>query len=58
MASASSQQQFPYTQPPSKVICLRDLPGNAREEELVELEKPFSKIVNTVQSTIRKTKVG
>ncbi|CAK9187727.1 unnamed protein product [Ilex paraguariensis] len=47
MASVSSQQQFRYTQPPSKVLHLRNLPWECTEEELVELGKPFGKVVNT-----------
>ncbi|XP_010924847.1 polypyrimidine tract-binding protein homolog 1 [Elaeis guineensis] len=47
MASASSQPQFRNTQPPSKVIHLRNLPWECTEEELIELGKPFGKIVNT-----------
>ncbi|XP_022723821.1 polypyrimidine tract-binding protein homolog 2-like isoform X2 [Durio zibethinus] len=47
MASASSQPQFRYTQPPSKVLHLRNLPWECTEEELIELGKPFGKVVNT-----------
>ncbi|GLU24381.1 hypothetical protein SLE2022_403210 [Rubroshorea leprosula] len=47
MASVSSQQQFRYTQPPSKVLHLRNLPWECAEEELIELGKPFGKVVNT-----------
>ncbi|KAH0453010.1 hypothetical protein IEQ34_017334 [Dendrobium chrysotoxum] len=47
MASTASQPQFRYTQPPSKVIHLRNLPWECTEEELVELGKPFGKVVNT-----------
>lgn len=47
MASVSSQPQFRYTQPPSKVLHLRNLPWECTEEELVELGKPFGKVVNT-----------
>ncbi|CAL5204023.1 unnamed protein product [Lathyrus oleraceus] len=47
MASVSSQQQFRYTQPPSKVLHLRNLPWECTEEELIELGKPFGKVVNT-----------
>ncbi|MBA0583734.1 hypothetical protein Gorai_014579 [Gossypium raimondii] len=47
MASVSSQPQFRYTQPPSKVLHLRNLPWECTEEELIELGKPFGKIVNT-----------
>lgn len=45
--SSSSQPQFRYTQTPSKVLHLRNLPWECIEEELVELCKPFGKIVNT-----------
>ncbi|KAL9262628.1 Polypyrimidine tract-binding protein homolog 2-like protein [Drosera capensis] len=44
---ASSQPQFRYTQPPSKVLHLRNLPWECTEEELIELGKPFGKVVNT-----------
>ncbi|XP_072990898.1 polypyrimidine tract-binding protein homolog 1-like isoform X1 [Typha latifolia] len=47
MSSSSGQQQFRYTQTPSKVLHLRNLPWECAEEELVELCKPFGKIVNT-----------
>ncbi|CAB4302003.1 unnamed protein product [Prunus armeniaca] len=47
MASVSSQPQFRYTQPPSKVLHLRNLPWECTEEELIELGKPFGKVVNT-----------
>lgn len=47
MASVSTQQQFRYTQPPSKVLHLRNLPWECIEEELIELGKPFGKVVNT-----------
>lgn len=43
----SSQPQFRYTQPPSKVLHLRNLPWECTEEELIELGKPFGKVVNT-----------
>ncbi|RWR84001.1 polypyrimidine tract-binding protein 1-like protein isoform X1 [Cinnamomum micranthum f. kanehirae] len=46
-SSSSSQPQFRYTQTPSKVLHLRNLPWECTEEELVELCKPFGKIVNT-----------
>ncbi|KAH9624394.1 hypothetical protein KSS87_017949 [Heliosperma pusillum] len=46
MASAS-QPQFRYTQPPSKVLHLRNLPWECTPEELIELGKPFGKVVNT-----------
>ncbi|KAH7554568.1 hypothetical protein JRO89_XS12G0237500 [Xanthoceras sorbifolium] len=45
--STSSQPQFRYTQTPSKVLHLRNLPWECAEEELVELCRPFGKIVNT-----------
>uniref|UniRef100_A0A0D6QZJ1 RRM domain-containing protein n=1 Tax=Araucaria cunninghamii TaxID=56994 RepID=A0A0D6QZJ1_ARACU len=47
MASSAGQPQFRYTQPPSKVLHLRNLPWECSEEELIELCKPFGKIVNT-----------
>eukprot|EP01018_Ginkgo_biloba_P038305 Gb_09196 [translate_table: standard] len=47
MTSSAGQPQFRYTQPPSKVLHLRNLPWECTEEELVELCKPFGKIVNT-----------
>ncbi|KAL3574840.1 hypothetical protein D5086_022941 [Populus alba] len=47
MSSVSSQPQFRLTQPPSKVLHLRNLPWECTEEELVELGKPFGKVVNT-----------
>nr|XP_010939821.1 polypyrimidine tract-binding protein homolog 1 isoform X3 [Elaeis guineensis] len=47
MSSTSGQPQFRYTQTPSKVLHLRNLPWECTEEELVELCKPFGKIVNT-----------
>ncbi|XAR71255.1 hypothetical protein NMG60_11028436 [Bertholletia excelsa] len=45
--SSSAQPQFRYTQTPSKVLHLRNLPWECTEEELVELCNPFGKIVNT-----------
>ncbi|CAN0924348.1 Polypyrimidine tract-binding protein homolog 1 [Linum grandiflorum] len=45
--STSGPPQFRYTQTPSKVLHLRNLPWECSEEELVELCKPFGKIVNT-----------
>ncbi|KAM0936770.1 putative RNA recognition motif domain, nucleotide-binding alpha-beta plait domain superfamily [Dioscorea sansibarensis] len=45
--STGSQPQFRYTQTPSKVLHLRNLPWECTEEELVELGKPFGKVVNT-----------
>lgn len=47
MSSTTAQPQFRYTQPPSKVIHVRNLPWECTEEELTELGKPFGKIVNT-----------
>lgn len=47
MSSVSSQPQFRYTQPPSKVLHLRNLPWECIEEELIELGKPFGRVVNT-----------
>ncbi|XP_073148605.1 polypyrimidine tract-binding protein homolog 2-like isoform X2 [Henckelia pumila] len=47
MTSNSSQPQFRYTQPPSKVLHLRNLPWECTEEELVEFGKPFGNVVNT-----------
>ncbi|OAY82720.1 Polypyrimidine tract-binding protein [Ananas comosus] len=47
MASLTGQPQFRYTQPPSKVIHLRNLPWECTEEELMEFGKPFGKVVNT-----------
>lgn len=47
MASIAGQPQFRYTQPPSKVLHLRNLPWECTEEELIEIGKPFGKIVNT-----------
>ncbi|XP_052195981.1 polypyrimidine tract-binding protein homolog 1-like isoform X2 [Diospyros lotus] len=45
--STSGQHQFRYTQTPSKVLHMRNLPWECIEEELVELCKPFGKIINT-----------
>lgn len=45
--STSAQHQFRYTQTPSKVLHLRNLPWECAEEELIELCRPFGKIVNT-----------
>jgi hypothetical protein len=47
MASSAGQPQFRYTQPPSKVLHVRNLPWECSEEELIELCKPFGKVVNT-----------
>ncbi|XXG87678.1 hypothetical protein AAC387_Pa11g2307 [Persea americana] len=44
---SSQHHQFRCTQTPSKVLHLRNLPWECTEEELVELGKPFGKIVNT-----------
>ncbi|PIN02423.1 hypothetical protein CDL12_25056 [Handroanthus impetiginosus] len=38
MLSVSTQPQFRYTQPPSKVLHLLNLPWECTEEELIELE--------------------
>ncbi|XP_047317916.1 polypyrimidine tract-binding protein homolog 1 isoform X2 [Impatiens glandulifera] len=45
--STSGQPQFRYTQTPSKVLHLRNLPWECTEEELVDFCRPFGKIVNT-----------
>ncbi|XP_059641155.1 polypyrimidine tract-binding protein homolog 1-like isoform X1 [Cornus florida] len=45
--STSGQPQFRYTQTPSKVLHLRNLPWECIEEELIDLCKPFGNIVNT-----------
>ncbi|KAF8049775.1 hypothetical protein N665_2118s0005 [Sinapis alba] len=42
-----SSSQFRYTQTPSKVVHLRNLPWECVEEELIDLCKRFGKIVNT-----------
>ncbi|KAJ7524195.1 hypothetical protein O6H91_18G082100 [Diphasiastrum complanatum] len=47
MSSTGSQPQFRYTQTPSKVLHVRNLPWECTEEELFELCKPFGKVVNT-----------
>ncbi|GBG74588.1 hypothetical protein CBR_g18997 [Chara braunii] len=47
MSGSGSQPQFRYTQPPSKVIHIRNLPWECTEEELLELCKPFGRVVNT-----------
>eukprot|EP00850_Spirogloea_muscicola_P026233 SM006213S19709 [mRNA] locus=s6213:105:836:- [translate_table: standard] len=44
---SGTQPQFRYTQPPSKVLHVRNLPWECTEDELVELCKPFGKILNT-----------
>jgi polypyrimidine tract-binding protein 2 len=38
---------YRYSQPPSKVVHIRNLPWECTEEELIELCKPFGKVVNT-----------
>jgi hypothetical protein len=45
--STSTQHHFRYTQTPSKVLHLRNLPWECSEEELIELCNPFGRIVNT-----------
>ncbi|KAJ1284361.1 hypothetical protein BS78_03G197700 [Paspalum vaginatum] len=45
--ASGGQTQFRYTQPPSKVLHLRNLPWDCTPEELVELGTPFGKVVNT-----------
>ncbi|BBN16873.1 polypyrimidine tract-binding protein 2 [Marchantia polymorpha subsp. ruderalis] len=47
MTSTAGQPQFRYTQPPSKVLHVRNLPWECSSEELIELCKPFGKVVNT-----------
>ncbi|CAA7402636.1 unnamed protein product [Spirodela intermedia] len=47
MSSASGQPQFRYTQPPSKVLHVRNLPWECTEGELIELGTPFGKVINT-----------
>ncbi|KAJ3670920.1 hypothetical protein LUZ60_008346 [Juncus effusus] len=47
MASVSGQSQFRCTQPPSRVVHLRNLPWECTEEELIEFGKPFGKVVQT-----------
>ncbi|KAJ4764706.1 Polypyrimidine tract-binding protein [Rhynchospora pubera] len=46
-SSTSGQQQFRYTQTPSKVLHLRNLPWECTPEELADLCKPFGPIVDT-----------
>eukprot|EP00271_Cylindrocystis_brebissonii_P022679 TRINITY_DN880_c3_g1_i2.p1 TRINITY_DN880_c3_g1~~TRINITY_DN880_c3_g1_i2.p1 ORF type:complete len:629 (-),score=137.41 TRINITY_DN880_c3_g1_i2:361-2247(-) len=41
------QPQFRYNQPPSKVLHVRNLPWECKEEELEELCKPFGRVINT-----------
>nr|GEU30367.1 polypyrimidine tract-binding protein homolog 2 isoform X4 [Tanacetum cinerariifolium] len=43
----AKEPQFRYTQTPSKVLHLRNLPWDCTEEELIKLGKPFGKVVNT-----------
>lgn len=45
--ASGGQPQFRYTQPPSKVLHLRNLPWDCTHEELVELGTPFGKVINT-----------
>ncbi|KAM3190595.1 hypothetical protein ACQJBY_068563 [Aegilops geniculata] len=45
---SSGSTQFRYTQTPSKVLHLRNMPWESTEEELVELCKPFGRVVNTM----------
>ncbi|OWM64569.1 hypothetical protein CDL15_Pgr020536 [Punica granatum] len=45
--SAGGQAQFRYTQTPSKVIHLRNLPWECHEDELIEICNPFGKVINT-----------
>ncbi|GJX41156.1 polypyrimidine tract-binding protein homolog 1 isoform X1 [Tanacetum coccineum] len=47
MSTSGGQSQFRYTQTPSKVIHLRNLPWECTEDELVQVCKPFGNIVNT-----------
>jgi polypyrimidine tract-binding protein 2 len=44
----SGSTQFRYTQTPSKVLHLRNMPWESTEEELVDLCKPFGRVVNTM----------
>lgn len=46
-SSAGGQPQFRYAHPPSKVLHLRNLPWECTHEELVDLCKPFGKVINT-----------
>jgi polypyrimidine tract-binding protein 2 len=46
-STGAGQPQFRYTQPPSKVLHVRNLPWECSDEELVQLCKPFGKVVNT-----------
>ncbi|KAK4755178.1 hypothetical protein SAY87_008935 [Trapa incisa] len=45
--SGAGHAQFRYTQTPSKVIHLRNLPWECHEDELIQLCSPFGKVVNT-----------
>ncbi|KMZ69085.1 putative Polypyrimidine tract binding protein [Zostera marina] len=47
MSTISIQPQFRYTQPPSKVLHLRNLPYDCAEEDLVDLGRLFGRIINT-----------
>ena len=47
MSTGAGNPQFRYTQPPSKVLHVRNLPWECSDEELVQLCKPFGKVVNT-----------
>eukprot|EP00899_Mesostigma_viride_P014708 jgi/Mesvir1/23238/Mv09240-RA.2 len=46
-AAAGGQPQFRYTQPPSKVLHVRNLPWEATSEELQAICAPFGKVLNT-----------
>ncbi|KAG9153759.1 hypothetical protein Leryth_005883, partial [Lithospermum erythrorhizon] len=46
-SSGHHHQQFRYTQTPSKVLHLRNLPYECIEEELIGMCQPFGKIINT-----------
>lgn len=49
MPSASGQSsQFRFTQTPSKVLHLRNMPWECTEEEVLPLCRPFGKVVNTM----------
>ncbi|KAJ3705769.1 hypothetical protein LUZ61_009474 [Rhynchospora tenuis] len=49
MPSTSGQSsQFRYTQTPSKVLHLRNMPWECTEEEVLPLCRPFGKVVNTM----------
>ncbi|XP_027187986.1 polypyrimidine tract-binding protein homolog 1-like isoform X2 [Cicer arietinum] len=45
--SSSNQQQFRYTQTPSKVLHFRNLPWECTDDELIDICSPFGKVVNT-----------